>query len=50
MAGQMDMIIRGGTVVTPGLEGQLDIGISDGEVAQLGGAMTASTEIDASGR
>ncbi|MCP3990923.1 MAG: amidohydrolase family protein, partial [Actinomycetia bacterium] len=50
MAEQMDMIIRGGTVVTPGLEGQLDVGISGGEVAQLGGSMSASTEIDARGR
>ena len=50
MAEQMDLIIRGGTVVTPGLEGQIDVGIADGLVAQLGGSMTAPTEIDATDR
>ncbi len=46
----MDTIIRNGTVVTGGLEATLDVGIADGVVAQLGGPMTADTEIDAAGR
>ena len=46
----MDTIIREGTVVTGGLEAVLDIGIAGGVIAQLGGAMDADTEIDATGR
>lgn len=46
----MDLIVRGGTVVTGGAESVLDIGISSGVIAQLGGSMSAPTEIDASGR
>jgi len=50
MTNTMDMIIRGGTVVTPGMEAVVDIGIEGGQIAQLGGPMSAPTEIDASGR
>jgi dihydropyrimidinase len=50
MADIMDMIIRAGTVVTGGTEAVLDVGIRNGQVAQLGGGMTATREIDASGR
>ena len=46
----MDTVIRGATVVTPGLEAVLDVGISAGTIAQLGGEMSGDTEIDASGR
>ncbi|MGI9613592.1 MAG: dihydropyrimidinase [Acidimicrobiales bacterium] len=46
----MDTVIRGGTVVTPGLEAVLDVGIADGTIAQLGGEMSGDIEIDATGR
>lgn len=49
----MDLIVRGGDVVTVGGRAVVDVGIRDGVIAQLGGAMTAGTggtEIDATGR
>jgi dihydropyrimidinase len=46
----VDTVIRNGTVVGPGLEGVLDIGIDGGRITQLGGPMTGETEIDATGR
>lgn len=46
----MDMVIRGGTVVTSTSAAVMDVGIEDGKVKQLGGAMTGAEEIDASGR
>ena len=46
----MDLVIRGGTVVTSGDTGVTDIGIEDGRVAQLGGTMSALEELDATGR
>ncbi len=45
-----DLVIRGGTVVTPGSEGVCDVGVQAGVVAQLGGAMTGTREIDARGQ
>lgn len=50
MAQQLDLIIRGGTVVTAGLEAVVDVGILNGEIAQLGGEMSAKEEIDATDR
>lgn len=50
MAAKMDTVIRGGTVVTSGLEAQLDIGVRGETIAQLGGEMEAEREIDATGR
>jgi dihydroorotase-like cyclic amidohydrolase len=44
-----DLIIRGATVVTPGHREAADIGIADGRIAQLGGAMTGERELDAGG-
>jgi dihydropyrimidinase len=44
-----DLIIRGATVVTPGHREAADIGIADGRIAQLGGAMTGQRELDAGG-
>ncbi len=32
----MDLLIRGGTVVTVGSRSQVDIGINNGQVVQLG--------------
>ncbi|MEA3214049.1 MAG: dihydropyrimidinase [Acidimicrobiia bacterium] len=46
----MDLIVRGGTVVTPSAHAVTDIGIDGGTIVQLGGPMTAPREIDASGR
>lgn len=46
----MDIVIRGGTVVTPEHQEIADIGVRDGRIAQLGGSMTGSgTDINASG-
>jgi dihydropyrimidinase len=47
---QVDLAIRGGTVVTASSRYDADIGIRDGRVVQIGGAMTAAKEIDATGR
>lgn len=45
----LDLVVRGGTVVTGESEGLADIGIRDGVVVQLGGPMSAAHEIDAHG-
>lgn len=45
-----DLVIRGGTVVTAGSMGTHDIGVQDGKVAQLGGAMQGRREIVARGK
>jgi dihydropyrimidinase len=45
----MDVVIRGGTIVTPGHHEIADIGVQDGRIAQLGGSMTGGTDLDASG-
>ncbi len=45
-----DLVIRGGTVVTPGSMGVGDIGVEGGTVVQLGGAMQGRREIDARDR
>jgi dihydropyrimidinase len=44
-----DLIIRGGTVVTPGHHEIADIGVRDGQIAQVGGAMAGAGQVDASG-
>lgn len=49
MGHPLDLLIRGGTVVTVGSRSQVDIGISNGQVVQLGGEMSAALEIDAAG-
>lgn len=46
----LDSVIRAGTVVTAGSHGECDIGILNGVVVQLGGAMQGRREIDARGR
>ncbi|HIG42887.1 MAG: amidohydrolase family protein [bacterium] len=43
----MDLIIRDGTAVTVGGRAKVDIGVARGQVVQLGGVMSAETEIDA---
>ena len=44
-----DLVIRGGTVVTPGNQEVADVGLRDGRIAQLGGAMAGREELDARG-
>jgi dihydropyrimidinase len=44
-----DLVVRGGTVVTPASMNVADIGVLDGKVVQLGGAMHGRREIDAAG-
>ena len=45
----MDLVIRGGTVVTAGGAVDTAVGVADGQVVQLGGAMDAPRVLDASG-
>lgn len=45
----VDLVVRGGTVVTADSESRADVGVREGVVVQLGGAMTGRREIDASG-
>ena len=44
-----DLVVRDGTVVSPGRREVADVGLRDGRIAQLGGLMSGSAEIDASG-
>jgi dihydropyrimidinase len=46
----LDLVVRGGTVVTAGSSGAADVGVLDGRVVQLGGPMHGRREIDASGK
>jgi dihydropyrimidinase len=46
---ELDLVVRGGLVVTPGGQAVTDVGVRDGRIAQLGGVMTAAEEIDAAG-
>jgi dihydropyrimidinase len=46
---RFDLVVRNGTIVTPGRREQADVGITGGRIAQLGGTMTGAGEIDASG-
>jgi dihydropyrimidinase len=46
----MELVVRGGTVVTPSMQGTADIGIEGGRIVQLGGDMRGDREIDARGR
>ncbi len=44
-----DLVIRDATVVTPGRQETADIGIADGRIAQIGGAMSGARELAAGG-
>jgi Amidohydrolase family len=44
-----DLVIRTGTVLTPGHQEIADVGINAGQIARLGGPMTGEDEIDAVG-
>src|SRR5205823_880354 len=47
---QLDLVIRGGEIVTAGGSARADVGVADGLVAQIGGEMGAAREIDATGK
>lgn len=46
----LDLVIRGGTIVTAGGEARADLGIAGGRVAQLGGELAGARELDATGK
>src|SRR5262249_8114571 len=48
-APHFDLIVRGGTVVSQGRQQIADVAVRDGQIAQLGGAMTGTDEVDARG-
>ena len=48
-APMFDLVVRGGTIVTPGRYEIGDVGVRDGRIAQLGGAMNGLDEVDARG-
>jgi dihydropyrimidinase len=48
-APRFDLVVRGGTIVSPGHREIADVGVRDGRIAQLGGAMTGQSELDADG-
>ena len=45
----LDLVIKGGTVVTAGSLGTCDVGVQDGRVAQLGAGLTGRRVLDARG-
>ncbi|MFL5307774.1 MAG: dihydroorotase [Polyangia bacterium] len=48
---RLDLVVRGGTVVTAEGRQQADLGIADGRVVQIGGSLSATaSDIDATGR
>lgn len=49
MAG-LDLVIRGGTIVTADAVTTADVGIAGGTVVQIGGDLTAGQELDATGK
>jgi dihydroorotase-like cyclic amidohydrolase len=44
MIPRFDLVVRGGTIVTPGHREIADLGVQDGRIAQIGGAMTGEDE------
>jgi len=48
-ADRLDLVVRGGTVVTADGEARADVGIAGGVIVQLGGPMAGADEIDATG-
>jgi dihydropyrimidinase len=47
---RFDLVVRGGTLVTAEGRARVDVGVRDGRVAQLGGAMSGARELDARDR
>jgi dihydropyrimidinase len=48
-APRFELVVRGGTIVTPGHRESADIGVRDGRIVQLGGGMAGQYELDARG-
>jgi dihydropyrimidinase len=48
-AAHCDLVVRGGTVVTPGHQEIADVAVSAGQIVQLGGPVTGEDELDAAG-
>jgi dihydropyrimidinase len=46
---RFDLVVRNGTIVTPGHRERADVGITGGRIAQIGRTMTSAEEIDAAG-
>jgi dihydropyrimidinase len=44
-----DLVIRNGTVITPGHRAIADVGVRDGRIAEIGGTLSGPEEIDADG-
>ena len=44
-----ELVVRGGTIVVPGRHEIADVGVRDGRIAQIGGAMTGQEELGAHG-
>lgn len=47
---QLDLVVRGGTLVTAEGRQQADVGVVGGRVVQIGGAMRGALDVDATGR
>ncbi|HEV8633935.1 MAG TPA: dihydropyrimidinase [Chloroflexota bacterium] len=47
---ELDLVVRGGTVVTASSHCLTDVGVSGGRVVQIGGPIAARREVDASGK
>lgn len=47
--GKCDLVVKGGLVVTEDHQEVVDVGITDGRIAQIGGAPSGTAEIDATG-
>jgi len=46
----LDLVIKGGTVVTSGSMGVCDVGVQDGKIVQLGGDLRGRRDVDAQGK
>jgi hypothetical protein len=49
MIPRFDLVVRGGTIVTPGHREIADLGERDGRIARIGGAMSDKGEVGAHG-
>ena len=47
---ELDLVVRGGTVVTASSRSVADVGVRDGRVVQIGGRIAARRAVDASGK
>jgi dihydropyrimidinase len=46
---ECDLVVRGGTVATAGSVAECDLGVSEGRISQIGGALRGRRELDATG-